>query len=109
MRIESFLAEQKQLKNDYVCARYMLWTFFSLCHISFILLVMIGGFWWWFCLFLHPVVQIQWTCCKYHCVGTLLERYIHPRGISLYGRIRWWSIILLWADWVVVLLWNIKK
>lgn len=97
------------LESIEVFSRYIIWTIFVVMHISVVGLVMLGGFWWWFCLFLHPLVQIQWMYCRYHCVATLIERCIHPQGKSLFGRIRWWSIILLWTDWVVVLIYNFLK
>lgn len=92
-----------------LCIRYFLWSLFVTGHICFIILVMTGGFYSPLIFFLHPLIYLQWLYFDFQCLGTFVERLIHPNNLSLCGRIHWWSVVLLWTNWVIVLLYNFYK
>ena len=98
LRARRFLSAQKEPKTDHIVLRYFLWSCFCVVHITIMLIVMLGPAFCVYCLLLHPMVQLQWYLLDYQCIATYIERWLHPYGKSIYGKIRWWSMLLLWVD-----------
>lgn len=93
-------------KKNYIFIRLAAFSLFSIIHLLFILTVMFGPLFHMSCLAFHPLVFIHWYYLDNHCIATYIERWIHPTGFSLFGRIRWWSKVLLIFNWVFWIIFN---
>ena len=87
--------------KNYSILRYIVFVIFVLLHLTFISIVMLGAFFTPYVLILHFIVQIQWIVLNYECIGSIIERKLHPNGLTLFGRITWHSFALLWFDFII--------
>lgn len=88
-------------KSQYCILRYILFVIFVVLHLTFISVVMLGGFFTPSVLIIHLIVQIHWIVLNYECIASIIERKLNPNGFSFFGRITWHSVALLWLDFIV--------
>ena len=101
--------DNKKLAN-YSILRYIVYFIFIILHITFILLVMLGPFFTPYILIFHFIISISWIVLNYECIGSIIERRIHPNGLSLFGKITWHSFALLWFHFFLFsVYWIVKK